>query len=141
MLEYTFCIIMKLRQSEIFYHYKKKKTQNALNVRDTRTFTLEGRIYIFKTLRISKIVHSSLIKTVSNSILNEIQKIQKAFLWYSSKPKINCMTHCDMFEEGSVKNVYVKAKIISLQCFWVIKLFDCSLHDWLRASQSSINKY
>ena len=64
-----------------------KKIQNALIVWNTRTLTLEVRIFIFKT-GISKIVYSSLT-TVSNSILNEIQKFQKAFLWYSSKPKIN----------------------------------------------------
>ena len=72
---------------------------------------------MFKTLGISKIVYLFLITTVRNSILNEIQKIQKAFLWYSSKPKINYKTLWNTFEEGSSKNVDIKAKIISLQCF------------------------
>ena len=47
---------------------------------------------IFKTLGISKIVYLSLIITVPNSILEEIQKIRKTFSWYSSKPKINHKT-------------------------------------------------
>ena len=59
------------------------KIQNALNVWSTRTLTLERRILIFKTLGISKIVYLSLITTVPNLILNKI------FLWYPSKPKIN----------------------------------------------------
>ena len=59
-----------------------KQIQNALNIWNTRTLTLEERILMFKTLVISKIVYLSLIATVPNSILNEIQKIQKAFLWY-----------------------------------------------------------
>ena len=56
-----------------------KKIQNALNVWNARTLTLEGRILIFKTLRISKIVYLSLITTVPNSILNEIQKNSESF--------------------------------------------------------------
>ena len=69
---------MKLRQRNILSSVKK--IQNALNVWNARTLTLEGRILIFKALGISKIVYLSLITTVTNSILNEIQKIQKAFL-------------------------------------------------------------
>ena len=34
-----------------------KKLQNALNVWNTRTLTLEGRIIIFKALGISKIIY------------------------------------------------------------------------------------
>ena len=56
--------------------------------------------------------------------MNEIQRIQKAFLSYSTKPKMNHKTLCNTFEEGSLKNVDLKAKIISLQCSWVKKLFD-----------------
>ena len=56
-----------------------KQIQNALNIWNTRTLTLEERILKFKTLLISKIVYLSLITTVPNSILNEVQKIQKAF--------------------------------------------------------------
>ena len=118
-----------------------KKIQNALNVWNTRILTLEGRILIFKTLGISKIVYLSLIATVPNSILNEIQKIQKAFLWYSTKPKINHKTLCNMFEEGGLKNVDIKAKIISLQCSWVKKLFDGNHRDWKIISLFLINKY
>ena len=39
----------------------------------------EGRILIFRILGISKIIYLSLITTVPNSVLNEIQKIQKLF--------------------------------------------------------------
>ena len=79
---------------------------------------------------ISKIVYLTLIVTVPNSTLNKIQKIQKAFLWYSTKPKINHEILCNTYEEGSLKNVDIKAKIISLQCSWVKKLFDGSHCDW-----------
>ena len=83
----------------------------------------------------------SLIATVPNSILNEIQKTQKAFLWYSTKPKMNHKTLCNTFEEGSVKNGDIKAKIISLQCSWVKKLFDGNHRGWKIIPLFLINKY
>ena len=81
-------------------------------------------------MKISRIVYLSLIITVPNSILEEKQNIQKTFLWYSSKPKINHKTLCNTSEDGGLKNVDVKLKIISLQCSWVKKLYDDNHHEW-----------
>ena len=106
-------------QTERNYLTTVKKIQNALNVCITRTFTLEGKILIFKTMVISKIVYLSFIIIAPNSILEEIQKIQKIFLWYSSKPKFNHKTLCSRLEDGGLKSVDVKSKIISLQYSWV----------------------
>ena len=128
-------------QKEKNYLTTVKKIQKALNVWTTRALTLEGKVLIFKTLGISKIVYLSLITTVPNSILDEIQKIQKAFLWFSSKPKINHKTLCNKFEDGGLKNVDIKAKIISLQCSWVKKLYDDNHHDWKIIPLYLINKY
>ena len=107
--EYTFRIIMKLKTEQNFLN-TVKKIQSAFNVWNTRKITLKGRILIFKKLEISKIVYISLITIIPNSILNEIQKIQKAFLWYFSRLKINYKTLCNTFEEGGLKNVDIKAK-------------------------------
>ena len=74
---------------------------------------LEGKILIFKTLGIFKIAYLSLIITAPNSILEEIQKIQKIFLWCSSKPKISHKTFRNTFEDGGLKNVDVKSKIVN----------------------------
>ena len=73
-----------------------------------------------------------MIITVPNSILEKIQTIQKTFLWYSSKPKI---------EDGDLKNVDVKSKTISLQCCWVKKLYDGNHHDWKVIPLYFVNKY
>ena len=46
-------------------------------------------------------------------------KNSKNFLWYPSKPKIIYKTLCNTFEEGGLKNVEIKTKIISLQSSWI----------------------
>ena len=49
--------------------------------------TLEGKIIVFKTLPISKIVFLSLISNAPTEIISELERIQKKFMW-PSKPKI-----------------------------------------------------
>ena len=45
-----------------------------------RRLTLEGKIIVFKTLAISKIVFLSLISEVLTEIICELETIQKTFL-------------------------------------------------------------
>ena len=77
--------------------------------------TLEGKIIVFKTLAISKIVFLSLISKVPTEILIELERIQKTFLWLS-KPKIEDETLSSDFKYGGLKNVNVQKKITNLQC-------------------------
>ena len=94
-----------------------------------RRLTLEGKIIVFKTLAISKIVFLSLISKVPTEIISELERIQKTFLW-PSKPKIKNETLCSDFKHGGLKNVNIQKKIIRLQCSWVRRLYDDSFHEW-----------
>ena len=69
--------------------------------------TLEGKIIVFKTLAISKIVFLSLISKVPTEIISELERIQKTFLWPSKPYALTC----------DLKNVNIQKKNISLQCF------------------------
>ena len=92
--------------------------------------TLEGRIMIFKTLAISKIVCLGLIANVPKVIVKELQKMSKKFLWQNSRPKIKHKTLSNTFETGGLKNVDINLKVISLQWSWVKKLYDENFHEW-----------
>ena len=95
-----------------------------------RNLTLEGKIVIFKTKAISKIVFQSFITTVPKYVVNELEKIQKAFLWNNSTPKIKHETLCNDYKAGGLKNVDIPRKIIALQCSWIRRLYDDSFHEW-----------
>ena len=71
-------------------------------------FTLEGKIIVFKTLAVSKIVFLSLISKFTTEIISEL-RIQKSFLW-PSKPKIKSETLCSDFKHGGLKNVNIQKK-------------------------------
>ena len=80
-----------------------------------RSLTVEGKITIFKTLAISKIIHLSLVTNVPTEIINELNKIQKEFIWNGNSPKIKHSTFCNKYGNGSLKNVDILSKVISLQ--------------------------
>ena len=78
-----------------------------------RNLTLEGKIVIFKTLAISKIVFQSMITPVPRHIVNELERIQKAFLWKNSSPKIKHETLCNDYKGGGLKNIDIKKSFAS----------------------------
>ena len=58
--------------------------QQVLKIWKMRNLTLKGKVVICKTIATSKIVFQSFITAVPKHIINELGKIQKAFLWKSS---------------------------------------------------------
>ena len=86
--------------------------------------------FIFKTIAISKIVFKSFITTVPKHIINELEKIQKAFLWKNSTAQIKYETLCNNYKAGGLKNVDIPNKIIVFQCSWIRRLSDNSFHEW-----------
>ena len=89
-----------------------------------RNLTLEGRIVVFKTLVISKIVFLVLLTKIPYQVLKEVEKIQKSFLWKDSTPKIRQETTCKDYNNGGLKNVDISNKIVNLQCSWIRMLYD-----------------
>ena len=58
-----------------------KKFQNVLKIWRIRNLTVQGKITIFKTLAISKVIHLTLVTNVPQVIINQLNKIHKDFIW------------------------------------------------------------
>ena len=106
-----------------------------------RNLILEGKIAIFKTLVISKILHLSLATNVPTQIINELNKTQKEFIWNGSNPKMKHSTLCNKYENGGLKNVNISSYVISLQCSWIKRLYDNSSHPWKIIPSDLIDTY
>ena len=117
------------------------KIENVLKLWRSRSLNLEGKITVFKSLALSKIIHLALVKTIPNTTIEELNKIQKNFIWNNSKPKIKNCTLSGNYLNGGLKNVNIKAKIISLQLSWIKRLFDNNSHNWKIIPLGFINKY
>ena len=73
------------------------KIEKLLKLWRMRQLKIEGKILIFKTLAISKVVDLALVKLKQTALCNE-------------------------YEQGGIKNADIFSKITSLQCSWVKRL-------------------
>ena len=94
-----------------------------------RNLTIEGKVLVFKSLAVSKIVHLSLITTVPHAIINQLN-VKKSFIWNGKNPKIKHSTLSNSYEDGGLKEVDVITKVSSLQCTWIKRLHDEDFHEW-----------
>ena len=106
-----------------------------------RNFSVEGRITIFKTLAMSKIIQLFLVTTAPTKIINKLNKIQKELVWNGSNSKIKHSTLCSKYENGNLKNVDILSKVINLQCSWMKWLYDNLSHPWKTISSWLIYAY
>ena len=58
-----------------------KKIENVLKIWRIRNLTVQGKITIFKTLVISKVIHVALVTNVPQVIIDQLNEIQKDFIW------------------------------------------------------------
>ena len=119
----------KLEQEEHFLNCIVE-IQNILKLWKLINLTLEGRIVVFKSLAISKLIHLSLVTEIPTTTINFLTKIQLEFIWKGKNPKIKNSTLCNDYQYGGLKNVDIFSKVVRLQCSWIKKLFDNNFHQW-----------
>ena len=100
----------KIKDDKNFYNIISN-IKGALNLWRMSNLTLEGRIVVFETLAISKIVFLALLTKIPHQVVKELEKIQKSFLWKNSTPKIRHETTCKDYKDGGLKNVNISYKI------------------------------
>ena len=114
--------------------------QRALNLWGYRNLTLEGRIVVFKSLTILKIVFQALIAPVPTHVIKALETIQTSFWWNKSDPKIKDKTLCKRYEIGGLKNVDIWSKVNSFQSSWVKRIYDDCFHEWKIIPLYQLNK-
>ena len=70
----------KLEQEKYFLNHIVK-IQNTLKLWKLRSLTIEGRIVVFKSLAISKLIHLALVTEIPTTTINLLTKIQMEFIW------------------------------------------------------------
>ena len=68
------------------------KMENILKLWRMRQLTLKGRIMVFKSLAVYKIIHLLLITKLHSNTIDLLYKIQKSFIWQGKKTKIKHST-------------------------------------------------
>ena len=78
---------------------------------------------------ISKIVHFTSVKVIPISVILELDKIKKQFVWKNGNPKIKRGIFCKDHENTCFKNVGITFKMIRFKCSWVKRLYDSGTYD------------
>ena len=105
---------------EVQYSYNKK-LKNENNFKNStqkieENLTLEGKITIFKTLAISKIIHLASVTVLPNSTITRSNKIYKECIGNPKRPKIKEKTLLTIFDKDGLKDLDILCKITTLQC-------------------------
>ena len=114
----------KKLQDDINVCMTVKNICNVIKLWHMRHLSLEGKTTIFRSLALSKIVYLALLTIVPKSIIEELNEIQKKFLWSNKKCEIKHDTLCNDYKNGGLRNVDINLKIVSLKYSWICKLYN-----------------
>ena len=107
-----------------------KSIKEILNIWKHRGLSLAGRILIFKSLTLSKVLYASTMKCPSKQVVDQLNVMQRGFIWNNKKPKIKHSTLVADYSEGGYKDIDIRTKLTALKVAWVTKLLDDNFHPW-----------
>ena len=84
---------------------KLKVLKDVLNLSEFRGLSLAGRILIFKSLAMSKLLYASTMKYLPKQMLDQSNTLQKCFIWSNRKPKSTHSTLIADYGEGGYKDI------------------------------------
>ena len=117
-----------------------KKLQNIIRVWGMRSLTLYGKVTIFKTLALSKVICIASMSNIPNDIVKLIEQIHLDFIWSNKRPNIKHSTLIGDYAKGGLKDVDIPAKMKALHLSWINRLFDSNSRPWKLIPLYHINK-
>jgi hypothetical protein len=118
-----------------------KKMEKILQIWRMRKLTLQGKICVFKTLVISKLVYCSYLSYVPKTVAELVKKLQKEFIWSDKPNKIKHNTMCNSYEQGGLQMSDIDFRIDALHLSWVRRLFDQNEHQWKVIPKTLLNNF
>ena len=89
----------------------------------SRNISPIGRITIFKSLVLSKIIHVlQSLPSPSNDHMKEIEKMAIKFIWRNKRHQVNKNTLCKKFRSGGLDMINIKNFDYSFKIAWISKL-------------------
>ena len=114
--------------------------KGVLKIQGSRGLTLAGRIQIFKSIALSKLVYIRTMLHPSKQTLDQLILTQKDFNWRARHPKIKHSTLIGDYTNGGYKDVDIESKFESLKIIWIRHLLDCNFHSWKEIPQCLLSK-
>ena len=108
-----------------------KNLETVLKIWKSRGLSLLGKIVIFKTLAISKIIFVSYLTTVPSDVIHTLNNIHKNFVWDGKRPKIKHSTLINDYPDGGLKDIDIESKFKALHLSWLTRFHSDNTHPWM----------
>ena len=110
---------------------KLKSMQKLIQVWLSRNITPIGRVAVYKSLILSKIIHIlQSLPTPSTQRMDELERISTNFIWRNKRHEVNKKQLCKSIENGGLGMFNVKQFEGSLKIAWLTKLHKAN-NDWV----------
>ena len=106
-----------------------------------RNLSIEGKIVVFKTLVISKLVYLALLAVIPNHVTDEVVKIQKSFIWHDLSSKIKHETLRMKFKAGGLKMLIYVLDLLVFSVLRLKKLCDAYFYEWKIIHLHLLNRF
>ena len=126
----TFSYNCNLCEAENFTS-KINKFQKLFNIWSQRDLSLYGRIFITKTLGLSKLIYSSACVQTPTQVSEIVNKFVVNFIWNGKKPKIKRDTLIGPKDKGGLELPDYEIVTKSLQCAWVKRMKEGIGKQWM----------
>ena len=90
-----------------------KPLKDVIRAWEPRGLSLAGKILVFKTLVVSKLLYVCTFKILSIQIIESLNSIQKKFIWSKKQSKIKHSTLIADYKDGGYKDIDIETKILS----------------------------
>ena len=104
--------------------------KSLLNIWKERSLTLSGKIQVFKSQILSKILYLVTMNSVPKTVTDELQTLHKDFIWNGRKAKIKHSTLIGDFRDGGMRDVDIPSCFETAKVSWIRRFFDDNFHLW-----------
>ena len=84
-----------------------KTLNDVLKLWEFRGLTLADRIFVFKSLALSKLLYAFTVTVPSKFVIDQLNTLHKNFIWNNKRPKIKHSTLIADYCEGGYKDVSI----------------------------------
>jgi exonuclease III len=109
---------------------KLKELKRILAIWGQRDLSILGRIMVFKSLALSKVIYQCNNLTVPDDFISELDKLAFNFIWQYKQDKVKRTAIIADFEKGGLRMIDVPCFIKAQKVMWVKRLLKTSSGSW-----------
>ena len=126
---------------KINFDERLKKLNNLLNMWQSRSISIKGKITLLCSQAVPLIMHTASVLYVPQSIIDEVDSIFYKFLWPKGKHHVKKRVIIQDIADGGLKMPDIESKIKSVKLTWVNRLLCESNFSKIASTHTGITNF